>query len=565
MKRRPHKPSRPALKSLCPALNWSRLPVSAFHKSSRKTIRSPSSPALSLSLLTKHPPLTALLSFTPMSLSLAMPPGPKENIYRQHREYLATQTQQTSKSKPGKAKTTTQQTANTASTATTNKRVSDTNVAPDGAEVKRRRAIAAGGAPPPDPDGNPPPGVIDEDDEPEPVRPKNPAWATAVWALDANANQSLTCEPYSETTRMTLGYQKIYAAIRLLLRLCSEYTKHAYILTYGIKYHAMSAEDRPRCGQDAYNDDVEAEELWPLWAKHFPELEDHLDYLADNPPLIVNIANFAAGVASKVRSDDLGRINDRIVDLCALEDAKLLNIKDNRGWQDSRTGRLLCPVRYLSKFDSDPGRFCKHVRNRLVRIFSTDYPSFLYDLSLVNADDPVAGFLRGEVLVNVYKSMMTGKSSVLKASGRAPRGQKSVAAASKLREVNLHSIIYVALLARSALGDREWSDVDGKFWKAENFVSSIAEITWTFPAWYNETIGWWNRQIFGDDNELDSDAERDLEDMAFYTIMARQEVHGASGLGTNENDSDGNGNNTSSGSAGGESASVTAGSSHAAE
>ncbi|PIL33277.1 hypothetical protein GSI_04727 [Ganoderma sinense ZZ0214-1] len=485
-----------------------------------------------------------------------MPPGPKENIYRQHREYLATQTQQTSKSKPGKAKTTAQQAANTVSTATTNKRAGDTQVAPDGVEVKRRRAIAAGGAPPPDPDGNPPPGVIDEDDEPEPVRPKNPAWASAVWALDANA---------SDATRTTLGYRKIYVAVRLLLRLCSEYAKHAHILAYGIKYHTASAEDRPGCGQDAYNDDVEAEELWPLWVKYFPELEDHLDYLADNPPLIFNIANFAAGVASKVRSDDLGRINDRIVDLCAFEDPRLLNIKDNRGWQDSRTGRLLCPLRYLQKFDSDPGRFCTNVRNRLVRIFSTDYPSFLYDLSLVNADDPVAGFLRGEVLVNVYKSVMTGKSSVFQASGRSTRGQKSVAAVHKMCQVNLHSIIYVALLARSALGDNEWSDVDGKFWKAENFVSSVAEIAWTFPAWYDEIISWWNRQIFGDDEELDSDAERDLEGTAFYAIMAQQGMRGASGSGTNDNDGNDNdnGNTAASGSVGGESA--TAGSSHATE
>ena len=42
------------------------------------------------------------------------------------------------------------------------------------------------------------------------------------------------------------------------------------------------------------------------------------------------------------------------------------------------------------------------------------------------------------------------------------------------------------------------------------------------------------RQIFGDDNGFDSDAERDLEGTAFYAIMAHQETHGESGSGSND-------------------------------
>nr|VWO94188.1 Glucosamine-6-phosphate isomerase (EC (Glucosamine-6-phosphate deaminase) [Ganoderma boninense] len=133
-----------------------------------------------------------------------------------------------------------------------------------------------------------------------------------------------------------------------------------------------------------------------------------------------------------------------------------------------------------------------------------------------------------------YKSIMMGKSSVYNATGRAPRGQKSVAIEYNIESVNLHNIIYVSLLARSALSDQEWTDVYGKFWKAENVVFSIMEIAFNFPEWHADLIRWWNRQIFGDDNELDSDTERDMMGSAFYMIMAQK---------NGDNDDNNNNNN----------------------
>ncbi|KAI1786451.1 hypothetical protein LXA43DRAFT_1065090 [Ganoderma leucocontextum] len=468
-----------------------------------------------------------------------MPPGPgKENIYREFR--ARSQAQQSNASKPGKAKTAAQQGANTVSTMKNKKRGNDKDAADD-AELKRRRLAAVPGAPAPDPDNDPQGGVTDADDEPERVKPKNPAWAATLWLLDPTA---------SEGTRVALGYQEIYFMARGLARNCTEYVNHTRILTYGVNFHHADIVDRPGCVTPVCDDDVVAEELWPQWLKFFPEIKDHLDYLADNPPLIVIIGTFVAGVAAKVRSDDLGRLNDRIVDLCNLEDKyKLLVVKDNRGWQDSGTGRLLCPLRYIGKFDSDPGRFCTHIRNRLVRIFSTDYPIFLYDLSMVDNTNPIIGLLRGEVLVNCYKSIMTGKSSVYNAGSRSTRGQKSVASSYKMKSVNLHSILYVALLTRCAITGNEWSDADGKFWKAQNFVSSIMEITFTFPDWHDEIIKWWNRQIFGDENELDSDTERDLEGSAYYVIMAQQNAYASESPDDDDNNAEASGSTPAMGEA----------------
>ncbi|KAI1786642.1 hypothetical protein LXA43DRAFT_897638 [Ganoderma leucocontextum] len=425
--------------------------------------------------------------------------------------------------------------------------------AADNAELKRRRLAAVAGAPPPDPDNDPQGGATEADDEPERIKPKNPAWAAAVWLLDPAARCALfsssilalthLCWLRSEATRNTLGFQEIYHMVRQLNRTCTEYVNHTNILTYGVNFHHADLVDRPGCITATCDDDFVAEALWPQWLKYFPEIGDHLDYLADNPPLIAIIGAFVTSIAAKVRSDDLGRLNDRIVDLSNLDDKyKLLIVKDNRGWQDSGTGRLLCPLRYLANFDSDPGRFCTHVRNKLVRIFSTDYPSFLYDLSMDNDANPLAGLLRGEVLVNCYKSIMTGKSSVHNAICRATRGQKSVATSYKMKTVNLHSILYVALLARCAISGQEWSDTNGKWWKAENFVFSFMEIAFAFPEWHEDTIKWWNRQIFGDENELDPDVERDLLGSAFYVIMAQDNAHdGDNNNGDNDDDDDENG------------------------
>ncbi|PIL35258.1 hypothetical protein GSI_01983 [Ganoderma sinense ZZ0214-1] len=408
-------------------------------------------------------------------------------------------------------------------------------------ELKRRRLATITGAPgAPDPDPSPEPGAVDDDDESDGVQPKNPAWAQSAWLLDANCD---------EDTRIATGTQEMYDGSRVLVRYTSEYPNQTRILTYGVVYRNVPLEDRPGQCQDEYNADVEAEELWLRWCDHFPEIEDHLDYLADNPALVLIIGRFVNAVAAKVRSDDLGRLNQRIIGLSGIEDPKdILQVKSNRGWEDVRTARLLCPLRYLKNLDANPNAFLGHVRNFRVKLFTLDYPSMMYDMSLVDPDDAEAGFLRSPLLVKYYKTIMTGRSSVFNSGGGPTRGQRSLASRYELDYVSIHSIVYIALLARSALTDHEWSDVDGKFWKAEDFLDSIMRLAYSSPDWFTDTMAWWNKEIYGHDDELDSETEREMEGSAFYVIMSQRKAHGKNAVYNNvdDNPDDNGGDNTGS-------------------
>ena len=55
-------------------------------------------------------------------------------------------------------------------------------------------------------------------------------------------------------------------------------------------------------------------------------------------------------------------------------------------------------------------------------------------------------------------------------------------------------------------------------------------------------------QIFGDDNELDSDTEREMMGSAFYTIMAQK--NGDNNNNNNDNDNNDNNEASASGSSG---------------
>lgn len=59
-------------------------------------------------------------------------------------------------------------------------------------------------------------------------------------------------------------------------------------------------------------------------------------------------------VAGKARSDDLDRIKDVILECTEVEDLKGLKEKTARGFKHHKSGRLLCPLTKLKKFDGNP-------------------------------------------------------------------------------------------------------------------------------------------------------------------------------------------------------------------
>ncbi|TBU42745.1 hypothetical protein BD309DRAFT_865625 [Dichomitus squalens] len=346
-----------------------------------------------------------------------------------------------------------------------------------------------------------------------PIEPKNPGWVVQAWNCNASANDKL---------RHSNGTEQMYDAARQIGRCSTEYPDQTRALTYGVIFRGFDAENRPDYCSDRYNDDVEARMIFLVWLRYFPELEDHLVYLAANPALILHLGNYVKAIAGRVRSDDLGRLNGSIVSYSMLEDPKnTLQRHSNRGFEDPRTGRLLCPVRILEEFEANPAHICSLYRDHIYKISSYDFPSFMTDLSLADPDDREAGFLRGPLLVSYYKAVFLGRSSVY--SEPSSRGQPSVAVKYGMTEVNLHSIAYVTLLARSALGsDPVWRDADGKSWLAPSFLHAIMDLVCRSPSWKQSTIDWWNKQIFGTEDTDDSETERELEESDYYKIITQR-------------------------------------------
>lgn len=58
-------------------------------------------------------------------------------------------------------------------------------------------------------------------------------------------------------------------------------------------------------------------------------------------------------VAGKARSDDLNRVKMNILTHTDIIDIKGLTEKTKRGWKHTETGRLLCPLTLIDKFDED--------------------------------------------------------------------------------------------------------------------------------------------------------------------------------------------------------------------
>ncbi|EJF58026.1 hypothetical protein DICSQDRAFT_173395 [Dichomitus squalens LYAD-421 SS1] len=346
-----------------------------------------------------------------------------------------------------------------------------------------------------------------------PVQPQNTGWVIEAWNCNASADVD---------ARNALGIELMYVAARQIGRCSTEYPDQVRALTYAVLFRDVDPEDPPHNSAKSYSDDVKAHTVSLLWISYFPGIKEHLDYLAVTPALILHLGQYVSAIAGKVRSDDLGRLNNHIISYSQLEDPNnILKRHSNCGFEDSRTGRLLCPVRHLERFEADPARACSLFRNHLVKITSYDFPSFMTDVSKMDAEDLEAGFLRGPLLVTYYKAIFCGRSSVF---GLVPsRGQQSVAAKYKMSKVNMHSIVYVALLARSALSSESvWSDVDSKRWEAPVFLEAIMDLAHKSPSWHQEILAWWNKQIYDTEDNDDSDAERDLQESDYFKMLARR-------------------------------------------
>ncbi|KAI0773199.1 hypothetical protein BD413DRAFT_473365 [Trametes elegans] len=194
-------------------------------------------------------------------------------------------------------------------------------------------------------------------------------------------------------------------------------------------------------------------------------------------------------VAARARGDDLSRLRNAIINFADPNyNSDRLKSKCDRGFNNTLTSRLLCPVTKLEEFDADPRTFRCGILDGRIQIKSGDWPLFLYNPDLQEDGKLKPGLLKSEVLLKArsYLLLYHGPQSVdpeLQANSKST-GKQSVAAKYELTSVSTESICYAAALSA-------WAVKDGHYSGAE-FVRSLMRQFARYPNWRKNTITWWN-------------------------------------------------------------------------
>ncbi|TFK80939.1 hypothetical protein K466DRAFT_569344, partial [Polyporus arcularius HHB13444] len=115
-----------------------------------------------------------------------------------------------------------------------------------------------------------------------------------------------------------------------------------------------------------------------------PELRDAEKEFGKYPDAAIKILQYIDAAGARGRSNDVGRLRDRILGYAGIETTKELNSlkpRGSRGWNNTTLARLLCPMNKLREFDTDPDAFCQKVLEDKdgYRFGAMRWPSFLYD------------------------------------------------------------------------------------------------------------------------------------------------------------------------------------------
>ncbi|KAI9435703.1 hypothetical protein H4582DRAFT_2079310 [Lactarius indigo] len=181
-------------------------------------------------------------------------------------------------------------------------------------------------------------------------------------------------------------------------------------------------------------------------------------------------------------SSDIHRLKTNTRRLASKTDTPLAlagDTKSDRGFTNDALGRMLIPIQHLKAYTDDPVE--TKVKNGLVgyKVTGGDPPAFLYeDPENYDPTNLLSRFMRGYFL---------------------PRGQGR-----QFKKVTVPIIVYVAMLAQFTLSSQPaWSGQDGKF-NYQDFADMLFQVFKQDDKWTDETIWWWNVELFGNENGLRS-------------------------------------------------------------
>ncbi|TFK84681.1 hypothetical protein K466DRAFT_601799 [Polyporus arcularius HHB13444] len=383
----------------------------------------------------------------------------------------------------------------------------------------RKRPRVAPRPPPEDPVGQEPdeqdPEMADKDPH-ELVFQADVIWTDSVGKLRSRA----TADERTED-----GTKFIYFNTREMLRNTVHFPRFQRALDKGIKYYEQPSDEHPWANSKGYDDDFEDMQVFGVIVDRFPQFEDHIPYLAGHPETVKRIAKYLTEVLSKVRSDDISRLNKHLIRAIGIPNPNYkLSDKKNRGIKNTATARRLIPPTWFAEFDKDPKAFCHELLSADAdarKLTADNLPSFLWNLEKYDRNKPLHGFLQGAPVFAGFSLCFRGPGSVFEEC-QNNKGQPSIAKMHDLCTVTVESIVYIACIVRHVLSSAgAWGESDGAF-SYVRFSRQILNICIRNPKWTKALTDWYQKEMFGDIQGDRSDA---VDENSVFAEFMRWDGH----------------------------------------
>ncbi|KAH9177216.1 hypothetical protein EDB89DRAFT_1902451 [Lactarius sanguifluus] len=176
--------------------------------------------------------------------------------------------------------------------------------------------------------------------------------------------------------------------------------------------------------------------------------------------------------------------------------------KGDRGFNHNLLGRMLIPTQHIEEYDKDPLGTRMKVMNSVeekYNVTADDVPSFLYEDPLnVDPNDIFFGLMKGYFLIRCLRTIFLGPRNAVQGLGPNHRPSRAcIAELCGVVSVTVPIMVYVAVLARFTLSSQStWTGKDGAF-NYEDFADTLFQVLQENKEWADETIRWWNKELFG--------------------------------------------------------------------
>ncbi|TEB31483.1 hypothetical protein FA13DRAFT_1629042, partial [Coprinellus micaceus] len=226
-----------------------------------------------------------------------------------------------------------------------------------------------------------------------------------------------------------------------------------------------------------------------------PGLQERLGLEDTDADTVIAIANLLQIGVSSARSDDTKSLKGVIIDWITPVDGEPLrlarNSKVNQGFNNERTGFLLCPA----GMDWSYADTKQQLKDKTIAVPGNYWPIFVYRKEKYDSEDPWKGLFRSWLLVSAYKHIFTSPSSVDDDPKATRSGNTHIHG---MTSVTPASIAYISTQICFALSSTSVFCRTDKEMDSEAFYTSILEL-FEDPEEQDEVkdlLAWWNCQIF---------------------------------------------------------------------